>query len=468
VAVRLSDRSLGRIAALGVPVPRYGRRALAPRIVHLGVGAFHRAHMALYTDEAAAAGGDWGICGAGVLDADRSMAVALRGQDCLYTLVERDNDGSRPRVVGSIVDYVFAVGGDDAFARRVSDPDVAMLSMTITEGGYGLDHPNATIETIVSALDARRVSGGSPLTILSCDNLPANGDVARDAISAVAVGRSRDLAHYVGQCTFPNSMVDRIAPQTSEEDRAWLRDDIGIDDAWPVVSESFRQWVVEDAFVAGRPEWETAGALFTDRVHDWELYKLRMLNASHTCIAYLMALADVTYVDEAMAIPAVRQYLERFLDAEAIPPLAEIEGHPARDYAQTVMDRFENANLRDRISRLCIDGTSKFPSFLIPTVEAQIARGGPVECAALALAGWARYLATIPAAERAPDPHASEAVALAEASLVEPLAFLALETVFTPSVRGSERFRDAFAAATQLLREGTALAAIDKTAVAIG
>ncbi|HEY2542924.1 MAG TPA: mannitol dehydrogenase family protein [Gaiellaceae bacterium] len=457
MTISLTQNNLDAIAALGVPVPRYDRRAVSPRILHVGVGGFHRAHMARYTDDVAASGGGWGICGVGLLDADRRMADALGQQDGLYTLVERDNDGSMPRVVGSIVEYGLVVGNEAEFSRRVADPEIAILSMTITEGGYSLAGGNSTIETIVSGLDARLAAGGRPITILSCDNLPDSGAVTRHAIATVAAARSADLLRYVEQsCTFPTSMVDRITPQTRDEDVRWLRDDVGIDDAWPVVCESFRQWVVEDDFAAGRPAWEDVGVLFTDRVHDWELYKLRMLNASHSCMAYLAALAGVEFVDEAIAIPALRQYLERFLSTEAIPTLVEIPGHPARDYAETVFRRFENGNVRDQIARLCIDGTSKFPSFLIPTIDAQLERGGPVDCAALALAGWARYLATVPAAERAPDPHADEAAAAAE----DPAAFLELDLVFTPSIRENERFRETFFAATRELAERGALTAM--------
>jgi mannitol 2-dehydrogenase len=196
-------------------------------------------------------------------------------------------------------------------------------------------------------------------------------------------------------------------------------------------------------------------------VHDWELYKLRMLNASHSCIAYLMALADVVYVDEAVAIPVVRRFLEQLLANEAIPTLVEIPGHPADEYADSVLRRFANTGVRDRIARLCIDGTAKFSSFLIPTAEAQIERGGPVACAALTLAAWARYLATIPAAARAPDSRGERAAALAQRSLIDPLAFLELEDVFTQPLRQSARFRDAFAADAAALETLGPLGAIE-------
>jgi mannitol 2-dehydrogenase len=462
MAVPLSTSTLDAIEALGVSVPHYDRGTLVPRILHLGVGGFHRAHLARYVDELAEGGGDWAIRGVGLLEFDRKMADALGPQDHLYTLIERDSDGSRPHVVGSIVDYVLDAGAAGAFAQQVADPDVAILSMTITEGGYSLERPNATIEAIVDALDARRKAGAAPLTVLSCDNLPGNGNVARDAIARVASTRGDELSHYLeSACTFPNSMVDRITPQTTDADRAWLRDEVGIADGWPVVAEPFRQWVLEDAFAAGRPQFEDVGALFTDRVHDWELYKLRMLNATHSCMAYLMAIAGVVYVDEAIAIPLVRAYVETFLATEAIPTLAEIRGHPAAEYGRTVLHRYENTGVRDQIARLCIDGTAKFPSFLIPTIERQLELGGPVDCAALALAGWARYLATVPAPDRASDPHGDQAAELAVRSLDDPRAFLAFDLVFTPRLRESERFGDAFAAASRELAARGSIGAIE-------
>ena len=463
MAPRLSMSTLDEVERLGVPVPHYDRRALAPRIVHLGVGGFHRAHMALYTDELAAAGGDWGIRGVGLLDADRRIASVLEAQDHLYTLIERDSEGSRPRVIGSIVDYVLVAGDEAAFVQQIANPEIAILSLTITEGGYSLAKPNPTIEAIASGLDARRTAGAMPLTILSCDNLPGNGNVAREAITRVSEGRSEELLRFVETaCTFPNSMVDRITPQTTDDDRAWLRDEVGIEDGWPVVAEPFRQWVIEDTFAAGRPRYEDVGALFTDSVHDWELYKLRMLNATHSCMAYLMAIAGVVYVDEAIAIPAVRRYLEQFLTLEAIPTLAEIPGHPAAEYGRTVLGRFENTGVRDQIARLCIDGTAKFPSFLIPTIERQLELDGSVGYAALALAGWARYLATVPVGERAHDPHGDQAASFAVRSLGDPHAFLEFDQVFTPRLRESPRFGEAFANASRSLAAHGSVGAIER------
>jgi mannitol 2-dehydrogenase len=459
----LREENLDPIAARGIAVPTYDRSAVLPRILHLGVGGFHRAHLALYVHELAGAGGDWGIRGLGLLPGDRRMREALEPQDFLYTLVERGNEEPRPQVVGSIIDFVLAVDDPAAFAVQIADPGIEILSLTITESGYSLETQNATIEAIVDGLAARRAAGGASLTILSCDNLPGNGTVARDAVLSVCEERGQGLADWVDrECTFPNSMVDRITPQTADSDRAWLHDTWGIVDAWPVVCEPFRQWVIEDRFAAGRPRFEDAGALFTDDVRSWELYKLRLLNATHSCMAYLSSLAGIVYVDEAVGVPQMRRFLERFLRHEAIPTLNEIPGHPRAAYAETVLERFENVGVRDQIARLCIDGTAKLRSFVVPTIERQLEVGGPVGCAALALAGWARYLATTPTDERAPDTGGDRAATYATRSLDDPIAFLGLAEVFPPAVRDSERFREVFTNAARSLAALGPIGAVEK------
>jgi mannitol 2-dehydrogenase len=450
--IRLGQARLAEIARSGIPVPTYDRARLQPAIVHVGVGGFHRAHLAVYVHELASRGSGVGIVGLGLLERDADMAAALQSQDCLYTLIEKDGGEPSAQVIGSITNFVHAPAGHDAAAAElIAAPGTRILSLTITESGYAeppaAEGGHTTFDRIATALAVRRDRAAGPITILSCDNVPRNGDAARGATLSAAARLDERLAEWVQEhCTFPNSMVDRITPATSPEDRQWLCDSAGIVDGWPVVSEPFRQWVMEDDFATDRPAWEDAGALFTDRIDDWEQYKLRMLNAGHSCIAYLSALAGITYVHEALAVPALRTFLEGLLHREAIPTLVEIPGHPREDYAASVLERFANVGVRDQIARVCIDGSAKFPTFLIPTIEWQMERGGRIERAATALAGWARYLAVVDPAQQAFDASGDAARRYAAAACADPVAFLDYEAVFPPALRSSARFRSAFAA----------------------
>jgi mannitol 2-dehydrogenase len=466
--ISLSDAHLVDIAHRGIPVPVYDRSQLAPRIVHVGVGGFHRAHLAVYVDELAAAGDDWGIVGLGVLDKDAAMAAALRAQDYLYTLIEKGAGEPAAAVIGSIIGFVHAPGGHDAaVVELVASPATSILSLTVTEAGYAepsaeqLAAGGTTFDRIAAALAIRRERAAGPLTILSCDNLPGNGRAARHATLAAAARTDAALPAWIEEnCTFPNSMVDRITPVTADADRQWLRDTLGVDDRWPVVAEPFRQWVMEDDFAGSRPPWENVGALFTDRIHDWELYKLRLLNAGHSCLAYVSALAGITFVHEAMAIPAARTFLEELLHREAMPTLVEIPGHPREQYIASVLDRFANPGVRDQIARLCIDGSAKFSAFLIPTIVRQLEIDGPIGRAATALAGWARYLAVVDPADQAFDSSADAARRHAARAVADPVAFLGFDAVFPPAVQSDRRFRAEFAAAYRRIAQDGPLAAL--------
>jgi mannitol 2-dehydrogenase len=469
--IPLGEARLSEIARRGIPVPTYDRRRLAPRIVHIGVGGFHRAHLALYAHELATAGGDWGIAGLGLLEQDARMAAALAAQDHLYTLVEKGDGAPVAMVVGSIVDYVHAPDGDGPVADLIAAPSTAILSMTITEGGYDQAPPTPgsapsadTFDRVARALEARRARAAGPLTVLSCDNLPGNGDAARRATLAAAERAHALLPAWIEEnCTFPNSMVDRITPVTADADRDWLRDCLGIEDRWPVVAEPFRQWVMEDDFAGGRPPWEDVGALFTDRIHDWELYKLRLLNAGHSVIAYLSALAGVTFVDQAMAEPAIRSFLEDFLQREAMPTLAPIPGHPREEYVVSVLERFANTGVRDQIARLCVDGSAKFPKFVIPTIVHQLEHGGPIARGTIALAGWARYLAVVDRDAQAFDASGDAARRHAAAAVGDPAAFLEYDAVFPAALHESRRFRAEFAAAYRRIAAEGPIAAMAAT-----
>jgi mannitol 2-dehydrogenase len=467
--IRLGQARLAEIARGGIPVPTYERTRLRPAIVHVGVGGFHRAHLAVYVHDLASRGGDWGIVGLGLLAGDADMAAVLGSQDCLYTLIEKDGGEPSVQVIGSITRFVHAPAGHDAAASElIAAPGTAILSLTITESGYAEPSETeraagkrTTFDRIAAALAVRRDRSAGPITILSCDNVPRNGDAARRATLSAAERLEPALPAWVERhCTFPNSMVDRITPATSPEDREWLRGSAGIVDGWPVVSEPFRQWVMEDDFAAERPPWEDVGALFTDRIHDWEHYKLRMLNAGHSCMAYLSALAGITYVHEAMAVGELRTFLEGLLQREAMPTLAPIPGHPREEYAASVLERFANAGVRDQIARVCIDGSAKFPTFLIPTIEWQMEHGGPIERAATALAGWARYLAVVDPEQQAFDARGDEARRYAAEAAGEPVAFLRYEAVFPPALRSAPSFRSAFAAGYERIASEGPIAAM--------
>ena len=459
----LRRSTLGTLADRGLRVPTYDRRALRPRIVHIGVGGFHRAHLAVYCDELAAGGSDWGICGIGLLPHDRAMADALSAQDHLYSFTAKGNDRRESRVIGSIIDFVFAADETDLAVERIIADETAIVSMTVTEAGYD-DTPRnrATFDVIASGLARRRDRGVDGVTLLSCDNLPGNGDAALRCVVDACRRHSGELEAWVHRhCTFPNSMVDRITPVTADADRDHLVDTFGLVDRWPVVAEPFLQWVLEDDFAADRPDFDTVGAIFTGDVHAWELYKLRFLNAGHSTLAYLAALAGIRYVDEAMAVPELRRFLGRFLRDEALPTVDEIPGHPRSDYIDVVIGRFENIGVRDQIARLCVDGTSKFPTFLMPTIVRNLEIGGPVDDATLALAGWAHYLATVPDGEQAPDALGDRSRPLARRAMAgDPAVFVDRGTGFPVELVSDTRFTEAFTTAHRAITAEGVLATI--------
>lgn len=445
-AIELGSPALDELRQRGLPVPPYDRSRLEPRIVHIGVGGFHRAHLAIYCDDLAHSGSHWGICGIGLLPADRAMADALAPQDHLYTFTTKRDGERSSRVVGSIIDYVLADADHEPAAARIAASTTAIVSLTVTEAGYeDTERNRPTFAVIADGLDRRRRNGAGGVTIMSCDNVQGNGDVARRAVLRACAGAGRDLAAWVdAECTFPSSMVDRITPVTAASDRQYLIDRFGLVDRWPVAGEPFHQWVLEDDFAAGRPDFASVGALYTDDVHAWELYKLRLLNAGHSSIAYLSALAGVTFVDEALGVPELAAFLERILHREAVPTLDPIPGHPREEYADTVIERFGNSGVRDQIARLCIDGTSKFPTFVMPTIAGQLARGGPIDCASHALAGWSHYLADTPIDQQAHDSAGDAARVRALAARDEPTAFLVDNPAVPALVAEHPRFRRAF------------------------
>ncbi|MDQ2688253.1 MAG: mannitol dehydrogenase family protein, partial [Armatimonadota bacterium] len=316
----MTHLSNGTLSTLppNVGVPKYDRQALAVGWVHLGVGGFHRAHQAVYLDDLLGlsdADPSWGLCGVGLRPADAAMRDALHSQECLYTVIERSQDGDTARVIGSMIDYLFAPDDGDAVLSRLAAPETRLVTLTITEGGYDPSGPAARV--LCDALERRRREHLAPFTVLSCDNIQHNGDAARRMVLDAAQARDPDLAAWIErEVTFPNAMVDRITPQTTDKDRTRVQHEFGINDAWPVVCEPFRQWVIEAKFVQGRPALERVGAQFVPDVTPYETMKIRLLNGSHSAMGYLGALAGFSYIHEVMADGLFVRYIQALMAQE--------------------------------------------------------------------------------------------------------------------------------------------------------
>ena len=471
----LDARTLPSLAG-SVSAPTYDRSRLRTGIVHLGLGAFHRSHQAMYVDRLLENGTaqDWGICGVGVLPSDRPMAQAMAAQDCLYTLVIKHADGSLDaRVVGSIVEYLLAPDDPDAVVEKMAAEGTRVVSLTVTEGGYNIaattgefdaTHPDVVSDLepgtaprtsfglVTEALARRRDRGLAPFTVVSCDNIQHNGDVARRSFAAFARLRDSELGAWVEQeVPFPNSMVDRITPATTDEDRTEVARRFGVEDKWPVVCEPFTQWVLEDRFSCGRPPREDAGVQVVDDVEPYERMKLRLLNASHQGLAYLGTLAGYQLVHEAARDPLFQAFLLGYMEQEATPTLLPVPGIDLDHYRRELIDRFSNPHIRDTLARLAFDGSERLPKWLLPVVRDNLASGGEVRRSAAVVAGWARYAEGVDEQGRpfdVVDRRRDRLVANARRQREAPLAFIADREVFGDLVddeRFTARYREALA-----------------------
>jgi len=474
-----------------VAVPTYDRDQVSTGIVHFGVGGFHRAHEAMYVDRLLNAGAatTWAICGIGVLPGDKRMKDALEGQDYLYTLAIKHPDGAlEPRIIGSIVEYLFAPDDPDAVIEKMASASTRIVSLTVTEGGYnvhpvtgqfnehnpGVAHdlgPDAVPKTVfglvIEALARRRDRGLAPFTVMSCDNIAGNGDVARAMFSAFARLRDPDLGEWVEHnVPFPNSMVDRITPVTSEQDRAVLAERFGVEDAWPVVCEPFTQWVLEDAFAAGRPPLQDAGVQLVDDVEPYELMKLRLLNASHQALCYLGYLSGYRYAHEVCQDPLFSSFLLAYMDREATPTLSPVPGVDLSDYKHTLIERFANPEVRDTLARLCAESSDRIPKWLLPVVRAQLASGGEIERAVLVVAAWARYAEGVDETGEAievVDRLRDELMAAAGRQRQDSTAFIANRELFGDLI-DDERFVAAYTCSLRSLHDRGARATLEALA----
>jgi mannitol 2-dehydrogenase len=481
----LSSENLASLP-LDVARPSYDRSRLRVGIVHLGVGGFHRAHQAMYLDCLMNAGSasDWAICGVGVLPSDRRMAEALAAQDHLYTLVVKHPDGTlEPRVIGSIVDYLLAPDDPAAVVDRLTDPAIRIVSLTITEGGYHVHPvtgrfesddagirrdlepeavPRTSFGLLTEALSRRRQRGIPPFTVVSCDNIQGNGDVARHSLSAFADLREPGLGQWIREeVAFPNSMVDRITPVTTDADRAELAERFGVTDQWPVVCESFAQWVLEET-PGERPPWEQAGVQLVKDVAPYELMKLRLLNASHQAVAYLGYLAGYRYIHEACGDPLFARFLLAYMDREATPTLEPVPGIDLDAYKRELITRFASPHIRDTLARNAANTSDRIPKFLLPVIRRNLERGGPVDLSAAVVAGWARYAEGSDEQGRPielDDPLRDTLTAAAAAQESDPLAFVRNRELFGDLV-DDERFTAPYLAALASLHRDGARATV--------
>ncbi|CAH0151148.1 mannitol dehydrogenase family protein [Pseudomonas mediterranea] len=464
-----------------VALPAYPLGDLRQGIAHIGVGGFHRAHQAYYTDALMNTGADldWAICGVGLRAEDRRARDDLASQDYLFTLYELgDTDDTEVRVIGAISDMLLAEDGAQVLIDKLADPQIRIVSLTITEGGYCIDdsngefmahlpqiqhdlaHPDAPTTVfgfLCAALAKRRAAGTPAFTLMSCDNLPHNGAVTRKALLAFATLHDAGLAQWIDHnVSFPNAMVDRITPMTSVAHRLQLHDEHGIDDAWPVVCEPFVQWVLEDKFVNGRPAWEKVGVQFTDDVSPYEEMKIKLLNGSHLALTYLGFLKGYRFVHETMNDPLFVRYIRAYMDLDVTPQLAPVPGIDLDDYKDTLVERFSNQAIADQLERVCSDGSSKFPKFTVPTINRLIADGGETRRAALVVAAWAVYLKGVDEngeSYRIPDPRAEFCQALVADDALVTQRMLEVEEIFGTAIPRSAEFVAAFEWCCNSLRE---------------
>ncbi|MCC9205807.1 mannitol dehydrogenase family protein [Arthrobacter sp. zg-Y769] len=483
---KLSEESLSRLPA-SVARPRYDRSRLTTGIVHFGVGGFHRAHQAMYLDRLMNEGKalDWAICGVGVLPRDAAMKTVMDSQDCLYSLVLKHPDGAREaRVIGSIAEYLYAPEDPEAVIEKMAAPGTRIVSLTITEGGYNIsdttgefDASNADVAAdlqpgavpatvfglVIEALRRRRERRLAPFTVMSCDNVPGNGEVARRAFAEFARLLDPELGEWVRESvSFPSSMVDRITPATTDDDRTMLAEEFGIEDAWPVVAEDFEQWALEDAFPQGRPAWEDAGVTMAADVEPYEHMKLRLLNCGHQGLAYLGYLSGYRYVHEAVRDPQLAQFLLDYMDREATPTLLPVPGVDLGAYKLRLLQRFGNEHVRDTLARLCAESSDRIPKWLVPVVRENVAAGGEISRSAAIIAAWARYAEGVDEAGepiRVVDNRRDEVMAAAARNREDPLAFVS-QPYFFANLSQDVRFTEAYLSALGTLHDGGAKAAV--------
>lgn len=484
--MKLSNATLDRLPDT-VQVPRYDRAGLTPGIVHIGVGNFHRAHQSWYLHRLMQQGlaRDWAIVGAGVRPYDSVQREKLLAQDCLTTLIELRPSGASAEVVGSMIDYVPIEDGNAPLIARMADPAIRIVSLTVTEGGYYVDpvtngfdaahpdivhdasrpdRPRTAFGAMVAALKLRRERGAGPFTGQSCDNLQGNGAILRQTVVSLARLSDPDLAEWIDRtCSFPNSMVDCIVPATGEKELS-LAQAFGVDDAVPVSHENFRQWVIEDDFCAGRPDWDRAGATFSDRVHDFETMKIRILNAGHQIIANPGEILSVATISGCMAHPLISALFRKVQSEEIVPYVRPVPGTTPEAYLDLIENRFSNPAIVDTTRRVAFDGSSRHTGFILPILRDALAADGSVEGLALVEATWARMCEGTRAdgtAIEPNDPHWTRLTAVAKEARGRPRAWLEQRPLYG-DLADDPRFGPAFERWLRIIWNDGLEAALDR------
>ncbi len=459
-----------------VVVPRYAQASLRPGIVHFGVGNFHRAHLQVYLDDLFNMGldHDWGLIGAGVMASDEKMRDALAGQNYLTTVVEQEAHFTNPRVISPMVDFI-APADRARLIATLADPAIRIVSLTVTEGGYMIDpatgkfdpahpalqrdaknmaDPTSVFGLILAGLMQRKAAGLAPYTVMSCDNVPHNGVVTRNAIAGLARLFDASLAEWVEKAVaFPNAMVDRITPATSDRERKFVSDTYGYTDNWPVFCEQYIQWVIEDNFPLGRPQWEKVGAQFVPDVTPYEYMKIRILNGGHAAIAYVGSLLDIHYVHEAMEHPLIGAFFTKLEQEEIVPTVLPVPNTNIGDYVNLIRRRFANPKIGDTERRLAFDGSNRQPKFIVPVIADNLKAGRDIRGLALATASWCRYCfgETDSGHVIEPnDPSWGRLHTLAQAAKADPLQWLTMTDIYG-DVAASEVFQKAFSDALTCL-----------------
>jgi len=477
--IQLNQANLPEIGSR-IPVPNYSRSTENIEIVHIGVGGFHRAHLAYYLHQLKKGGEASSLCGIGLREGDQNLHDIFKKQDHLYTLMVKHPDGKiEPEVIGSIVDFKMGTTDPEPVIAQMAAADTKIVSLTITEGGYNFnpttgefnfDNPDIQHELrhqhdpitvygfLTAALKRRRDAKLPAFTILVCDNIEHNGDMMRKMLGTFAETQDPDLAQWIAQeVSFPNSMVDRITPVTTPADIETLEHNYSVQDAWPVTCEPFIQWVVEDKFSNGRPAFEKVGVQFVPDVGPYEKMKLRLLNAGHSVLGLLGALHGHPTINACVEDELFARYLRTLLDEEATPILGDIKGIDLTDYKDSLLERFANPNIKDSVSRICAESSAKLPKFLMPTIHENLATGGSIKFATLVIAAWCYYSDKQVDQNGKPleinDAIHGELHNAAKETAKDPLAFIKQESLFG-ALAENERFVESYTSLVEELYQG--------------